>query len=135
MVADLSPLPLKLRLRAAEGQAVSSEGERNRDLCRHHFGDGCEQWLEPAQQPLGMRDLDLVAPDRHERTLIEGIRKQSCAVGCKADGSATRRAAAAGIGQIVRHTREDVPLLAAQIALQLNDGRAPCDVDSTAVVD
>jgi hypothetical protein len=46
-----------------------------------------------------------------------------------------RCAAPRRVGQIIGHAGEDVAFLATQIALQLNHGRAPGDVDPAAIVD
>jgi hypothetical protein len=135
LMANLGPQPPKLRMRAAEGKAVSAKGERDRDGCRHHLRNRCEQWLKPAQQPFGVLDLDLVAADRRERAAIKRIGQQRRAVGRKADRGAAGRAPEANIGQIIGHARDDIALLASKIALQFDDGGAPRHVDPAAIVD
>ena len=61
--ADLRPQAAQLRVRAAEGEAITPEGERDGDRRWHHLGRGRQQRFEPAQQPFGMIGLDLVPPD------------------------------------------------------------------------
>ncbi len=135
MVADLGPEPLEFRVRAAEGEAVAAEGERYRDRRRHHLGNGGEQRLEPAQQPLGVIDIDVVASDRCESAAIQRVGEQRRPVGGKTDGGPAGRAAAARVGQIIGHPGDHIALLAAKVALQLDDGGAPRHVDAPTVVD
>lgn len=62
----------------------------------------------------------------------DGMRR---AVGGEADGGSARRAGAARVGEIGGHAGDDVALFSAKVALQLDDGGAPRDVDAAAVVD
>ena len=120
---------------AAEGKAVPAEGERDRDRRRHHLRDGREQRLQPAQQPFGMLDLDLVAADRRQHAAIKRVGEQRRAICGESDGSAAGRAAPARVRQIIGHACDYIALLAAKIALQFDDGGTPCHIDPAAVVD
>lgn len=82
-----------------------------------------------------MFQIDFVPADRPERAAIERIGEQRRAVGGKTDGGAAGRAAAARVGQVGWHAGNNIALFAAKIALQFDDGRAPRNVDASAVVD